>query len=97
MKHDDSREHKLDQVKALCSHAILRCDEFAQAQLPPDMREALCEALMAHGAHLQLIVTYASAIGMKAELRVIERGEAKFKEPLLMLESSKQSKGWAGA
>jgi hypothetical protein len=84
-KHDDSREHALDQVRALCVHAVMHADEYVQRGLPADRRKEMCRLLVERKAHLELTVRHDGA-SMRAELRLVEFGTPSFPDPLLTIE-----------
>jgi hypothetical protein len=85
--HDDSREHALEQVRALCAHAILGADQYAQGSMTAAQREEICRLLIDGGAHLELVVRIDGSHAMHAELRLVEFGKPTFPEPLLKVET----------
>ena len=89
--HDDSREHALEQVRALCSHAILRADEYAERDMTAAQREEKGRLLIDGGAHLELVVRIDGSHKMHAELRIVEFGTPSFPDPLLKVEGGKSA------
>ena len=86
-RHDDSAEHALEQVRALCSHAILRADQYAERSMTPEQLEEKGRLLIDGGAHLELVVRIDGSHSMHAELRLVEFGKPSFPEPLLKVET----------
>jgi hypothetical protein len=87
--HDDSAEHAFEQVRALCTHAILRADEYAARSMTPEQLEEKGRLLIDGGAHLELVVRIDYPMNMHAELRLVEFGKPSFPEPLLKVEGGK--------